>query len=336
MSEVFRAEQAVPVIPPRFNDFPYCNPGSFAGSALDVLEAYDPVEVAGHPDFLDTLAVAYDNDKAGNDGAQSPKTDGYQPPTFNLLDPAHLEGMTSHLLAHSITGLIDGGVSNTDCIPYWDREAMIVGTQRQDPVKAPEKIELIDALSMNVLRSYCHFLGGSAVRHKNNVVRIESALQKGRRSMLDMRLQQEERIQINRQEAELYTGLYIAKLKHLAWLVDQQPDPSIRQHMRREVGDYVGVATTVLDVPAKDLTIDMGGDTGISKKSGRPLYDISMFVQLQHIHNPSVRVQTYSLPQRRCDRLAMVDVLTSIDREGADLPFYEQDGRYRLPWKFVD
>jgi len=295
------------------------------------LEGYSPEVVAASPGYLNDLSAAYEDEKAGEElPAEKEKS---REPTLDLRNPKHVEGMTSHTLAHSVVGLLDAGVSNTDCIPYWDRDAVFAGFSYQNPDTARQRLEVVDALSMNALRSYCSFLDIRANKHQNSISLLDQAMSRGQRTMMDIHDCQAVRRTLHWREFHMYTALYAAKLKHLLWLVDQQPDPALREHMKPEVCHYVGHATTKLGLWNRELIVDMGVDTGISEQTTRPPYDISMFVQLQHRFEPGRKAQIYRLPQRCCARLTVPDLLTSIDRPERSLPFYE-DGRYALPFKF--
>jgi hypothetical protein len=320
------------VVPPRFNRVPYCNPDHHNVSALEVLDGYSPEAVATSPDYLNNLSAAYEDEKAGEES--STEKEQCRDPVLDLRNPEHLEGMTSHTLAHSVVGLLDAGVSNTDCIPYWDRDAVFAGLSYQNPDTARQRLEVVDVLSMNALRSYCCFLGVKAGEHKNRMELLDQAMGRGQRTKMDMYDFQTVRREFNWREFNMHAALYAAKLKHLLWLVDQQPDPVLRNHMKPEVCNYVGYATSKLSLWDRELTVDMGVDTGISEYTTRPAYDISMFVQLQHQFEPGQDVQIYRLPQTDCIRLTVPDLLASIDRPDRSLPFYEEDGRYALPFKF--
>lgn len=329
------------IVPPRFNCLPFCEVGADNNSTVDILLDFPPEEVAQDPQFMFYLSSAYETEKAAPDPDDnvveiSAKTLQEGGPGLNLQNRMHLEGMVGHTITHAVSGLLDAGVSGTRSIPYWDRQAAIVGMEFQDPSRAAERAELMDVLSMNVLRAYCHYSVAKIEEHSLSVFLLDAALEKGQRSMRDMSPAQRERRNVRQSETDMHTSLFIAKFKHLLWLVDVQPNPAIRHAMSSEVRSWMDYATTGIEIPIEDLTIDMGVDTGMSSSTDRPLYDISMFKQLAHLHDPEASQQTYSLPQNLCHRLGVFDVLRSIDREGVSLPFYESDGRYRLPWIFEE
>lgn len=333
MTEAIEFEQSL-LVPSRFAAPLYCGSGGLAQTPLDVLTTYDPEAVGASFTFINELGREYHEIKGPN-VPRPPETDNtYRQPTLDLRNSAGIDCMITHTVTHAITGFLDSGTSDTNCIPYWDREAVIVGAWETDAAIAQGKIELMDALSMNVLRAHLEYYNMFGKDHLNRIQLLSASILKGQVSMVNMAERQERRRNHNSHELDEYATLYVPKLKHFAWLVDQQLDPAVRERMLPEVEKYVRLARTVFGVTDDRLIINMGADTGISEATDRPPYDTAVFVQLAHIHDKTRRRQSYSMAQEHCHRLPMADMIASIARPGMDLPFYEQDGRYHLPWKF--
>lgn len=308
-------------IPELYDIAPFCDPDEPNLTAADIILNYNSAEYADAGTLRQQAGRMYAKEKA--DSSNGDRRD--KVPRIDLLDPDHVSGLHHHVLVHSITGLPRWGTSDTPNIPYWDREAAIVGTLLQHPGEADELIAMQDALSINSLRTFSEFLVGRLTELHADDVTLSTVRNKGQQTHLDISEQQRIEHESVQTEKDIFSKLTAAKLKHLLWLTDQQPNEGVRRHLLPELVGLISRAEAA-GIASESLAVDMGVDTGISEDTYRPAYKIPAFVQLRHLGT-----DTYALPQENCHQLSVDELLLSIDRVGSAKPYYE-DGRYHLPW----
>src|SRR5688572_16916853 len=321
---------------------PLCEPARPHATGYDIVTNFDPGQYASDPTEIGN-AIQHEYDYTKADRPAPPGT----PSGIDLTSPHSVNGLMHHVIAHAVTGDVRHGVSNTRVIPYWDREAFIVGLGQivDDPQELQGRLEIVDALCINVLRTLAHHYVGrlntppefSPDEHEQNAFRIEVAISKGKRSKESPLRDQHAALYVARRaldgdvDHEAIRAMdrmhAIAKIKQLLWLVDQQYNERIRGGLVEELVTLTDRAQEA-GITQEELALDMGADTGISSATHRPLYDIRAFTQLRHLG-----ADTYALPQDDCDRIPLSDLLESIDRPGNSFPAYE-DTRYRLPFQF--
>ncbi len=315
------ADFAPKIVPEAYNREPFCDPESANFDPTDVVINYDPKPHANAFSFGRYAKYVYLKEKAGS--SQGEAVD--KVPGIDLHNAEHLAGLQHHVLTHTVTGLSRFGTSNTTAIPYWDREAAIVGMVIQNPAGAKETIRLQDALSINSLRTFAELSVDRTAELYESHMNLTVAHSRGQQTRRDISEAQQQEHTSVMAEWGLFSEVAVAKLKHLLWLVDQQPDETLRHHMLPELAILTDrLLRSGID---EDLILDMGVDTGISEDTKRPAYDISAFAQLSHLGQT-----TYSLPQQVCHRIDYRAMLSNIARSGSDVPFYEDDSRYHLPW----
>jgi hypothetical protein len=292
---------------------PFCNPEAPHGNAQEVIARFDP-ELAATRQILRPAARAlYSQEKAWPTGQG-----------IDLNDQSHVIHMRDHVLVHAATGLLRWGTSNTKNIPYWDREAYVVGMLNLDPDTAGENVAVLDALSINFLRAFTRYAFAKTDEYGQDVETLNETISMGQLTRSNIAVEQKEELDDVQRQQDVFKNLSAAKLKHLLWLTDQQVDPAVRHSLLPELKDLVGRAYE-LGIGADLLTVDMGVDTGMSEDTYRPAYVISGFRQLSHLGD------TYAIPQADCHMLGVDNLLESIARPEYGLPQYE-DGRYTLPW----
>jgi|GEM_PF-1812163 len=339
-----------PLIPRRYDCDIFRNPQAPNRTPLEIVMAFDPVATVKEDpvQFRDRLGDAYTYEKShGTAPALAEQPDAW--PGVDLLTQRGVDAMMSHTIAHAVTGNLDTGASNTTSIPYWDREAAIVGAyyMNSNQEDFERSVQLMDALSINILRAHCEDLSQAMHSQLSDSNRLTFGIQRGQLSK-QSGLEQQKHLRDQHEELlDYYTEVYLAKLKHLLWLTDAQADPVMRGVLLPEVSRHVE-RVRAWGMPDEVLTIDMGADTGISSAGQRPPYEITVYKQLTHAgkmvdvkvtRNYETRVErqrVYELPQEVCDRLPVDQVLQSIARPGNQLPAYEANGKYHLPWKFED
>ncbi|HUS25954.1 MAG TPA: hypothetical protein VMY99_01225 [Nevskiaceae bacterium] len=312
------------VTTPWFEQIPFCNPAIANRDTAALIAGFDPR--LGHAEVLAmirNISGAYEAEKDPNNH-QEEKQAG---PGIDLTLLSHVSGMARHTVLHAITGKVEWGTSDTHCIPLWDRHAAIEGLQHVRPETATAETEIMDALSLNALRSMCQQIGRQAAQQTLETDLLTAAIPKGQRSKANYSQEQTDTLARLGIERRRNMGLYIAKLKHLAWLTDQQRQP-IRNYLYPELTELVQQADG-LGIDPELLTIHMGADTGASAATDRPPYFISSFAQLRHLGT-----STYTLPDSACHILPMNEVLASMDRPDDSPPWYTQDARYNLPLRF--
>lgn len=345
--EVVRSEADAPAFP--FSDYffpPFCDPANSVATQYDVINGFDPVRWGESQIWIgDAVQNAYDHSKLPR-----PAPEG-TPPGIDLTSDYSVDVLAHHVVAHAVTGDVRHGVSHTRVIPYWDREAFRVGLEHTiaDPTERQQRLESLDAFCINVLRTLSHYyvdrIGTPRaaaeydyVEHWNNVVRIEAAMTKKKRSKESPLAEQRRTLQVELAAAQGMPDDHmirimdrthaIAKLKQLLWLVDQQPSARVRGSLIQELVSLTDRALAA-GITEEELALDMGADTGISRETLRPLYDITPFRQLAHLG-----ADTYELPQDRCHIIPLHEWMESMDRPLDGPPAYERDGRYRLPFRF--
>ena len=303
---------------------PFCNPEHSVATANSIIFNFDPSRYA-HSSILRKQALGlYETEKQRFFFSQLKREEDDK--QIDLRDKAAVWGMSHHVLVHSGAGLMRWGTSDTFSIPYWDREAFQQAARLQeDPEWAERHIEISDALNINMLRTFTVFLGDRTRELTEDMTALEAALDRGQETRVSITNKQKTEFTVVAHEPQVFRDVYVAKLKHLLWLVDQQANPKIRHSLMEELACAIDTALDI-GIEEGDLTVDMGIDTGISQDTYRPAYVISGFKQLNHLKSP-----THSLPQQDCHRIELRTMLDSISRPAVSKPCYE-DGRYNLPW----
>lgn len=326
MPELHRTQEAIQIPDRYFLQPPFCNPDASTASGYEIISNFDPAAYLDGPNnFGDMMCDAYENTKTAR-----PRPENIPAGVVDLTRPFSVNGMALHVLCHAVTGDVRNGTSTTRVIPYWDRETVVVGLQKTiaDPTERQATLEILDGLCINVLRTAAMHYVGKMEGHSSTIDRIERGIERGQKSKENPRDEQYSAKALERFTQTIEKEHSVAKLKQLLWLVDQQHSSHIRGRL---VGELVELAerAMAMGISEKELTLDMGRDTGISEFTHRPLYVIRGFVQLSHLNT-----ETYYLPQSYCEQISLDDLLLSIDRPEDGPPAYEEDQRYRLPLRF--
>lgn len=327
MSEQVLTTELITAPDPRYMQLPFFNPDAHCearrNTGVEIVTYFD-VAAAADPLILQPAAsLVYENEKAPRE------PDPTRPAGIDLTHPACVTGMLHHTLTHAVSGMVRYGVSGTLVIPYWDRQAAHAGLVRHmGEQEAAHVAEVSDALSINYLRAAARLFLTRRVEFGRYETALAQAMAKGERSKETVGGMQQNELRAAQYERGVYTANAIGKIKHLLWLVDQQPNPHIRHGLLPELGELTAMAQRS-GIPAAQLGLDMGRDTGMSQDTHRPPYDISGFVQLQHLRSP-----TYALQQAGCHQLTLRTIFDSIARPDYTIPEYEAGGRYRLPFAF--
>lgn len=234
---------------------------------------------------------------------------------IDLSKSSHLRRMDWHTKVHVVTGIAEWGGSNTENIPYWDRQSLFAGFDHVFPQEAEQLKLQFDVENINGLRAVIGMIAPRLSEANRYVDILENKLSLGMitRSNIDDHLEGKlEAWQVIRDD---YQYVITAKVRHLLYLSDKLPLRATREFILNEAEEIIltsGISTT-------HLTINMGIDGGLSEETYRPPYYIVGVRQLAHLGTETVQI-----PHEVCPDWTYETITDSLMRDDfADTYLYE-------------
>ncbi len=244
-----------------------------------------------------------------------------------LMDLSILKNVSAadfHLKVHAITGLPELCTSNTESIPYWDRQSVEFALKHHfDDDEAGFYMQESDIESVNGLRVFLNFIVPKYVQSRDNLKFLLKRKKNFTRTDISSIIKE----QYNAWSVicSNYERVFVAKLKHLIFCADKLECWDIRSQILKEVD----VLVENIGLNKDKLTIDLGIDGGVTTDTYRPAYQIQMLPQLKHLGKEEISVSSdisvrWSFEQQR----------KSLGRLSGEQSLLKEPKEYILDWKF--
>lgn len=262
---------------------------------------YPLQEVVSHPVmFFEAVNDMYTREK------EKVKPNTQLQAGIDLSKPNHLRRMDRHTKVHVVTGIAEWGGSNTENIPYWDRQSLFAGFDYLFP-QYSELLKLqFDVENINALRAVIGMIVPRLSESNWYVNILEGKLNTGTvtRSMIDDHLTS--KLEAWRVIRDDYHYVLIAKLKHILYLTDKLPLRNTREFLLEEIEGVIQRSR----IDPNNLMINMGIDGGLSEDTYRPPYYIVGVRQLSHLGRDTVQI-----PHNVCPDWSYEQIVSSIQRD---------------------
>lgn len=277
-------------------------------------------EIANKPDiFLESVSNVYFQEKHMNPIDDNPR----------LMDLSIMKNVAAadfHLKVHAITGLPEFGTSNTESIPYWDRQSVEFAFKHHFGEKHSLYMQESDVESVNALRIFLVILVPKYIYARRSKENLEMLINRKRNfTRTDISPLIERQLKAWTEIYSNYHRVLVAKIKHLVFCADKLDNWDIRMAILDEVERHISLS----GLDSTELTIDLGVDGGVTQDTYRPAYQIKMLPQLKHLG-----VDEVSIPKDRVIVWPFKLQMQSLQRIAGTPSLLEEPKEYILDWRF--